>query len=189
MLLSELAGKPVFSSNKLRGVCRGVGLSVKSRAVRYLVCSAPSPSDYTEFFLPVASVADYDEEGVYVKKFRAAAPQNCARFFCGKPVYADTGAYLGITADLEMRDFFALRFFTDSGKSYPAVSIAALLDAVIVKKPPVFPIGQTLPDAFAPSFLEKKDLAVTKSALKSAIREGVLIKLTLSLPLFRGRAT
>lgn len=188
MLLSELVGKPVFSSKKIRGVCRGVGLSVKSRAVRYLVCSAPSPSDYTEFFLPVVSVTDCNEEGIFVKKFRSVAPQNCAKFFCGRPVYADTGAYLGITADLEMQDFCALRFFTDSGKSYSAMAIAALLDAVIVKKTPVFPLGQPVPRAF--SFLRnvKKTPTVTKSTLKSAIEEGVLIQLTLQLPLFRKSA-
>ena len=38
MFLGDFIGKNLYSSNKLRGVCLGVALSLKSKAVRYLVC-------------------------------------------------------------------------------------------------------------------------------------------------------
>ena len=49
--------------------------------------------------------------------------------------------YLGVTADLVMENFTAMKLITDTGKTYSAASIAALGDAVILKKGPVFPLG------------------------------------------------
>ena len=39
MFLSQFIGKPVLVNGETRGVCLGVGLSLKSYAVKYLFCS------------------------------------------------------------------------------------------------------------------------------------------------------
>ena len=141
MLLSEIVGKNVYSGKALRGICRGVCLSLKSRAVKYLLCSRePAQNDYTEFSVGVSCIGDVDD-CVRLKRLRTAIPKNCVRFFTGRPVYSEEGMYLGVTADLVMENFTAMKLITDTGKTYSAASIAALGDAVILKKGPVFPLG------------------------------------------------
>ena len=40
MLLSELTKKAVYSGQNLRGVCLGIGISLKSQTVKYLLCAS-----------------------------------------------------------------------------------------------------------------------------------------------------
>lgn len=183
MFLSEMVGKRIYSAGKIRGICRGVGVTVKSRSVKYLLCA--DTENERELFLPIGSVEQISNDGIRLKSFRPAAPRSVARFFCGRPVYADTGEYLGITADLEMVNFYAVSLVTDAGKVYSALSIAALSDAVILKKRPAFPLGERIPDGYGEKTAQK-DPVVTKSTLKKAIDDGALISFTLSLPLFAG---
>lgn len=85
MLLSEIVGKNVYSGKALRGICRGVCLSLKSRAVKYLLCSRePAQNDYTEFSVGVSCIGDVDD-CVRLKRLRTAIPKNCVRFFTGRP--------------------------------------------------------------------------------------------------------
>ena len=107
MLLSEIVGKNVYSGKAVRGICRGVCLSLKSRAVKYLLCSRePAQNDYTEFSVGVNCI-DTVAEKVFLKRLRPAVPKNCVRFFTGRPIYSEEGLYLGITADLVMEEFTA----------------------------------------------------------------------------------
>ena len=141
MLLSEIVGKNVYSGKAVRGICRGVCLSLKSRAVKYLLCSRePAQNDYTEFSVGVNCI-DTVAENVFLKRLRPAVPKNCVRFFTGRPIYSEEGLYLGITADLVMEEFTATKLIADTGKTYSAAAIAALGDAVILRKEPVFPLG------------------------------------------------
>lgn len=142
MLLSEIVGKNVYSGKAVRGICRGVCLSLKSRAVKYLLCSRePAQNDYTEFSVGVNCI-DTVAENVFLKRLRPAVPKNCVRFFTGRPIYSEEGLYLGITADLVMEEFTATKLIADTGKTYSAAAIAALGDAVILRKEPVFPLGR-----------------------------------------------
>lgn len=119
MLLSEIVGKNVYSGKALRGICRGVCLSLKSRAVKYLLCSRePAQNDYTEFSVGVSCIGDVDD-CVRLKRLRTAIPKNCVRFFTGRPVYSEEGMYLGVTADLVMENFTAMKLITDTGKLIP----------------------------------------------------------------------
>ena len=94
MLLSEIVGKNVYSGKALRGVCRGVCLSLKSRAVKYLLCSSePAQNDYTEFSVGIGCIGSV-EDTVVLKRLRTAIPKNCVRFFTGRPVIRKRGNIL-----------------------------------------------------------------------------------------------
>lgn len=183
MLLSEIVGKNVYSGKALRGVCRGVCLSLKSRAVKYLLCSRETPqsNDYTEFSVGVGCIGSV-EDAVILKRMRTAVPKNCVRFFTGRPVYSEEGAYLGIASDLVMENFTATKLVTDTGKTYSASAISALGDAVLLKREPVFPLGRLvvkdLPAAPEPI---REGTVVNRGTLKAAIASGVLIRLTSGL--------
>lgn len=181
MLFSELIGKKVFSSLKARGVCRGVSLSLRSFAIRSLLCSGVAAGDeYTEYAVPVSAIERFSEDGIFLKRMRTATPKNCVRFFFGRPVYSDTGVYLGVTADLEFEDFTALFIQTDGGKRYPLPAVAAIGDAVLLKKAPLFPLGVKIPPS-APLFEKGDKKFVTLGVLRSAIEQGALVRFTLSL--------
>ena len=141
MFLSELIGKTIFTQSKPVGVCRGIALSLKTRAIKYLAYQKNSDHlDGVEFFLPVSAVVSIDENGVCIDKSRSVIPKNVRRLSCGKPVYSETGAYLGIVTDLLIENFYALEIVTDRGV-HSALCLFAIGDAVIVKAPPYFPLG------------------------------------------------
>ena len=75
MLLSEIVGKNVYAGKALRGVCRGVCLSLKSRAVKYLLCSRETAksNDYTEFSVGVGCVGAIDDAVVLRRKIGRAS--------------------------------------------------------------------------------------------------------------------
>ena len=181
MLLSEIVGKNVYAGKALRGVCRGVCLSLKSRAVKYLLCSRETAksNDYTEFSVGVGCVGAIDD-AVVLRRMRTAVPKNCARFFAGRPVYSEDGAYLGIASDLAMENFVATRLITDTGKTYPAAAISAIGDAVLLKRAPLFPLGRLVPEGVALPDAPAGTI-VTRAVLKSAVMSGKLIRLTSKL--------
>lgn len=185
MLLSELVGKNVYSGRALRGVCRGVCLSLKTRAVKYLLCgSASDRGNASEFSVSVASIREIGEN-ICLKRLRAASAGNCVRFYMGRPVYSEDGIYLGDTSDLDMEDFTAMKLVTNTGKTYTAAAIAASGDAVILRKEPLFPVGSRVPERVPAGEGEiAAGTIVTRGVLKRAISAGSLIALTRSvLPL------
>lgn len=184
MLLSELVGKRIYSSGKVRGICRGVGIWLKSRTVKYLICA--DIEQEKELFLSVGLIAEISPSGIRMKSFRPVAAQKAARFFCSRPVYSETGDYLGISVDLEMENNHAVALITDGGERYSAYSITALSDAVLIKRRPVFPLGEKIP---VPLQSQTKSPVVSKAVLKRAIEDGRLITLTLSLPLFTQKSS
>ncbi len=182
MLLSEIVGKNVYSGKALRGVCRGVCLSLKSRAVKYLLCSSgPVQNDYTEFSVGIGCIGEV-EDAVILKRLRTAIPRNCVRFFTGRPVYSEEGVYLGITSDLVMENFTATKLVTDTGKTYSTAAIAALGDAVILRKEPLFPLGaRVTKDIPAEPVPIREGTLVNRGTLRAAMASGRLIRLTSSL--------
>ncbi len=182
MLLTELTNKPVFSGKNPRGVCLGVGISLKSHAVKYLLCASETSTE-VNFTLSTDAVAHIDER-ITLTHARPLYPKSCARIFIGKSVYANDGSYLGKVLDLECDHFVATRLYTDQNAVYPVSAISACQDVVIMKKEAPFPLGQRIPAPFLSLLTDKKDGVLTKPLLKVAIEKGALIGLTLSLPPF-----
>ncbi len=187
MLLSTLIDKPLFSSSTVKGYCKGVGVSLKSFAVKYLLCASSKGQNAPDFTLSTSAVERIDD-GIYLSALRPLLPRRCARIFIGSPVYAFDGVYLGKITDLEFHEFTAVRLFTDQNAEYPLTAVTACHDAVILKKEQPFPIGQPIP---APFLISKKEGFVTKPFLRESIKRGELISLTLTLLhgnfVFRGK--
>ncbi len=184
MFLKELTNKEILSGKSPKGYCRGVGVSLKSHAVKYLLCGgSPAPAADTDFSVSTSSVTNVGEQ-IQLSQLRPVFPKNCVRIVIGRPVYSFDGAYLGNVTDLAMQGFAATTLFTDQNVAYPITSVTACKDAVILKREQPYPLGQRIPAPLLFLSSEQKSPLVTKQALKRAIREGRLITLTLSLPPF-----
>ena len=181
MFLSDLSNKIIYASNQPRGVCLGVGISLKTYAVKYLLCSSSATTQTVDFAVSVSAV-DEVGDGVNLKRLRAVFPNGCARIFIGRPIYSAEGGFIGFIRDVEMHDFAVTRLFSDREEIFSVTAIAACADAVILRKEQSFPIGQRVP---APLLSSKNEPIVTKSVLRKAIAKGELIKLTLALSPFR----
>ena len=182
MFLSELQNSAVFVGNTQRGVCLGIGISLKNQAVKYLLCASNTAlSNATDFSVNVSAVETIDTH-IILSRLRPVFPKNCAKLFIGLPVYAFDGAFLGNLQDVEIHGFSATRLFTDSA-CYPITAVCACADAVILRKDQPFPIGQRIPAPALFPFSSNASL-VTKPLLKEAVKQGKLIAFTLSLPPF-----
>lgn len=188
MFLSSLINKPIFVGATKRGVCIGVAVSLKTYAVKYLLCSAnPSQNTrnaYADFSVSVSAVRTVSENGILLSRIRAVHPKNCAKIFSALPVYSENGAFYGFIRDAEIEELVILRLITDQGISLPIHGVCAVGDAVILKKIPPYPIGQRIPAPVALDIFTKNEPLVTRTALRNAIEKGSLIRLTLSLPPF-----
>ncbi len=181
MFLSAITDKEIVSGATKKGICRGVGVSLKSHAVKYLLCASDGDTDFSVS----ASAVERVDEQITLSSLRPLFPKRCARIFIGRPVYSFDGAYLGKVVDLEIREFIATNLFTDQNERYPINAVFACRDAVIIKKEQPYPLGQRVPTPILPLFTEKKDAVVSKQILRTAIEKGKLISLTLSLAPFR----
>ena len=182
MFLSSITHKTICLNKTPRGVVKGVGISLKTYAVKYLLC-ANSQSARAHFALPVSAVVSIDEE-VFLSRMRPVLPKNCACLFIGLPVYAYDGGYLGRITELEIKNFVASLFYTDTGHELPISAIAACSDAVLLKKEQVYPLGQRIPTPVVSQYLNKAEGVVTKPVLRRAMQKSCLVRLTLSLPPF-----
>ena len=182
MFLSHLVNKEIYTGKTPRGVCLGVGISLKNQAVKYLLC-ANAPNARAQFAVPVSAV-ERVAETIQLSRLRPVLPKNCVCLFPDIPIYAYDGTFLGNVVDLEMTEFVATVLYTDGNEDFPASAIAACADAVLLKKEQPYPLGQRIPAPFLPLFTDKADGVVSKPLLRSAIRKNTLIKLTLSLPPF-----
>ena len=184
MKLSNLQDKNIFTGKTLRGVCRGVAISLTSQAVKYLLCASAATQTATDFAVSTACVTDVGQS-ISLSRLRPSYPKNCAKLSIGLPVYSFEGGFIGYLSDLEIRDFVATRLFTDRGESFPTTDLFACSDAVILRKNQPYPIGQRIPTPLLPMLTAKKEGVVTKPVLRTAIAKGALVKLTLSLPPFQ----
>ena len=195
MQLSQLIQKNIRVGKNTKGVCVGVGLSVKSKAVKYLLCcSNPSlnfpvsASEKADFAVSISSIESISQEEIALSNLRAVFPKNCAKISLGKPIYSEDGVYLGKIADLEMHNFQAIKLFSDENFTYSPMTISACSDVVILRKEQAFPLGERIPAPLLFPFLKKNESVITKPILRSAIQNGQLINLTLSLPPFHFQA-
>ncbi|MBE7080212.1 MAG: hypothetical protein E7371_03135 [Clostridiales bacterium] len=184
MKLSQLSEKNIYANKTLKGVCRGVAISLKSHAVRYLLCASTPTQSVSDYAVGIGAVAEI-QDTITLSRLRPACPKGCAKIAIGLPVYSFEGGYLGTVTDLDIRDFVATKLYTDRGESFPILSVFACSDAVILRKEQPFPLGQRIPTPLLPTLTQKNDGVVTKPILRTAISKGVLIRLTLSLPPFQ----
>ena len=184
MKLSDLNEKSIYVNKTFRGVCRGVGLSLKSHAVKYLLCASSSTQNSTDFSVGINSVNEIGET-ISLSRLRPAYPKGCAKIAIGLPVYSFEGGYLGEVIDLDIRDFIATRLTTDRGESFPITSVFACCDAVILRKEQPYPLGQRIPAPILPLVTDKSEGVVTKPILRAALAKGALVRFTLALPPFQ----
>ncbi|MBQ7924398.1 MAG: hypothetical protein IJ329_03735 [Clostridia bacterium] len=180
MFLSQLIGKTLIFDKTPRGVCLGAGVSLKSKMIKYLFCSSDttvSATNNADFVLPIGSLASFSEDALFLARLRPVLPKPCGKLYIGLPVYNAEGASFGFLSDVELQNYVAIRLFTDKNIRLPFSSIAALADAVILRKPQPYPLGQPIPD--------DSESLVTKQVLRNAVQNQTLIKLTLSLPPFQ----
>ena len=185
MFLYDIQEKPIYAKKNLRGVCRGIGISTKTQAVKYLLCSSCSGVSTpiaTDFSIHTSVVENVDDR-ITVSALRPVFPKSCIKLSIGLPVYSYEGIFLGTLQNADIENFTASTFTTDQGATYPISAIFACSDAVILRKEQAYPIGQRIP---APSFFDfsVKSTVVTKPVLREAIKKGKLLRLTLSLPPF-----
>lgn len=183
MLLSELIGKNICAGKTVRGVCRGVGISPKTFAVKYFLCAKSAQSQSVDFSIGISAVEEIGND-IYLSRLRSVFPKNCDKIFLNQPVYLNEGVFLGNLADVELISLTATRLFTDRGTTHSALSIVACSDAVILKKEQTFPIGQRVPAPIVSKISDKNETIVTRSLLRTAMQNGALIRLTLSLAPF-----
>lgn len=183
MKLSDLCEKSIYTNKAFQGICRGVGLSLKSHAVRYLLCASTPTQMGTDFSVGVNAVTEVNER-ILLSRLRPASPKGCAKIAIGLPVYSFEGGFLGTVTDLDICDFTATTLYTDRGDSFPITSIFACSDAVILRKEQPYPLGQRIPAPLLSLVTDKSDGVVTKPILRTAIEKGSLVKLTLALPPF-----
>lgn len=183
MKLSDLCEKSIYTNKAFQGICRGVGLSLKSHAVRYLLCASTPTQMGTDFSVGVNAVTEVNER-ILLSRLRPASPKGCAKIAIGLPVYSFEGGFLGTVTDLDLFDFTATTLYTDRGESFPITSIFACSDAVILRKEQPYPLGQRIPAPLLSIVTDKSDGVVTKPILRTAIEKGSLVKLTLALPPF-----
>ncbi|MBR2320925.1 MAG: hypothetical protein IKA57_02175 [Clostridia bacterium] len=183
MKLSDLCEKSIYTNKAFQGICRGVGLSLKSHAVRYLLCASTPTQMGTDFSVGVNAVTEVNER-ILLSRLRPASPKGCAKIAIGLPVYSFEGGFLGTVTDLNICDFTATTLYTDRGDSFPITSIFACSDAVILRKEQPYPLGQRIPAPLLSLVTDKSDGVVTKPILRTAIEKGSLVKLTLALPPF-----
>lgn len=186
MLLTQLLHKTLCTGDTPRGTTVGVGFSLKTHAVKYLLCSLqrtltrqPQAPDFAVNVSAISAVADV----VSLTRIRPVLPNARNKLFLSLPVYSHDGVFLGNLADGELRDFRLIRLFTDRGDTFSPSSVAVCRDAVFLRREQPYPLGQRIPSPLLPE-LQSDKTAVTKPLLRRAAKQGTLIKLTLSLPPF-----
>lgn len=190
MLLSSIVGKRIFVGATPRGICTGVGISLKNFTVKYILCSNTVEPwrERVDFALPFSCMNSVDEVCIHTSKTRAVFPKTCAQIFLQKPVFTFDGMSLGNVTDVSFSltnngNFTADFVYTDKNETFSAGAIYAFLDAVILKKDRPYPLGQRIPAPILSRFGNNQTL-VSKAVLQRAIQQNALIRFTLALPPF-----
>lgn len=182
MLLSQLIGKEIVVGNTPRGSVKGVGISLKTHAVKYLLCAGTNPSRAL-FAIPINSVTSFGEH-LLLPRLRPVFPKHCACLFFNLPIYSCYGEHLGHLQEVTINHFTATTLHTDKGIILPISAVNACSDAILLKREQPFPLGQRVPAPILSTVSGKREGVVTKPVLRAAIQQNALIKLTLSLPPF-----
>ena len=169
--------------NVRRGVCIGLGVSLKSHTVKYLLCSLNDEALSPEFSLNFSAVTHMQTNEFHLSTLRPVLPKSHVKLFKNIPVYTQSGTFVGGLTKLKIRNNTLVRLYTQSTAFSPS-DIYACSDAIILKTAQPYPLGQRIPAMPIPAFSSANHKRVTKSILHSAIQNDTLIKFTLSLPPF-----
>lgn len=186
MLLSELITKPLYVGKTPRGYCVGVGVSLKSLSVKYLLCvhtTQNPPTQTFDFAVNVSCIKDVDTQ-IHLSRVRHSYPKNCVKVFIGCPIYSVDGSFLGNIADLDLDDFYAVRLHSDKSNTFSFLSVMACSDAILLRKEQPFPIGQRVHAPLVSSFFDNNPPIITKPVLRDALQNGTIVRLTSTLPPF-----
>ena len=177
MLLSALIDKTLILNKTPRGVCFAVGFSLKNKSVKYLFCRLDNSLNETslEFALPIDAIDSRTENAIILSRLRPVLPKSCVRLSLSLPVYNENGNFLGNLINANLQGYILSALHTDTGNQFSFNEVCAVSDAIIIRKPKAYPIGQPIP---------KKEAFVTKQTLKNALQNKRLIAFTLSLPPF-----
>ena len=181
MLLTQLIHKNVYYLNQAKCVCIGIGVSTKNFAIKYLLCrSITNKSNFCINF----SAIEYIGEDIFLSHLRPVIAKSCIFITLKMAVYTFSGKFLGELLDASIQDFTIKDLILNDRFIIPIENVSAINDVVILKKKQNFPLGERIP---APFSSQRSEKLITKAVLKSAMQESRLIRLTLSLPLFKGK--
>ena len=186
MLLSQLFQKIIYTDETPCALVVGVGFSLKNYTIKHLLCSTQIKKDKDmhlhDFAVNVSAISSV-ADGISLPRLRPVLPQSAAKLFPNLPVYSHNGTFLGNLTDGEITNYTITSLSTDSNHLFQPSSIAICKDAVFLRKEQPYPLGQRVPSPLL-SQLQCSETSVTKPLLRRALRQGALVKLTLSLPPF-----
>ena len=84
MLLSDFTQKKVFVNKTSRGVCLGIGFSLKNYAVKYLLCASIQTQSAVDFAVGIAAVTDVNET-ITLSRLRPVYPKTAQNSLSGYP--------------------------------------------------------------------------------------------------------
>ena len=183
----RLLSKPIRAGDGALLPLKGVTFSLASGKIRHLIVRlGGGDGDASEIYLPFET-ARLSSWRITPESLRPRSPKNTQRLLLQKPVYSTGGTYLGKLTDALIKNG-ELRLLYADGKPFCADRIYADGDALLLRPAEAYPLGQPFP----PNLRNEKsgDMPVRFSAqinravLQYFIREGKLIALTTSLPLF-----
>lgn len=185
--LCRLLSKPVHAGGGTLLPLKGVTFSLASGRIRHLIVRlSGGDGDASEIYLPF-DTARLSAWRITPESLRPRSPKNTQRLILNKPVYSTGGTYLGKLTDALIKNG-ELRLLYADGKPYCADRLYAANDALLLRPAEPFPLGQPLPTNLRNE--KSGDVPVrfsgqiNRSVLQHFIREGKLIALTSSLPLF-----
>ena len=146
MQLSDIIQKNILVDGKTRGVCLGVGVSLKTRTLKYLLC-AENNQQPPAFALNFSAVTKIDE-AIHIPRLRATLSKNCARIFIGLPIYSQEGGFLGTLSDGELHGNKLSFITTNRNEIFSFVAVTACNDAILLRKLP-YPLGVKIPTPLA----------------------------------------
>ena len=173
----------LFMKNVHRGYCVGFGVSLKTFTIKYLLCAFDNTTLQPEFSLKFSTATRIEQDKIHIHNLRPVLPKSCVKIFLNTPIYTQTGVFCGNLNKIETDSDTSVRLFTEKC-DFSISEVYACADAIIIKKPQPYPLGQRIPARAPQNVLQTNTGLVTKPVLRSAIQTQSLIKFTLSLAPF-----
>lgn len=189
MLLSQMLYKNIEIRSMPNAIAIAVGISPKNFTVKYVFFGDTSNRNFlknsteTKFALNFSALQTITPVSLQFSSLRPVLPKAYFTLSLQKPVYSQKGEFLGSLQDATIENGILTNISTEQ-KHYNPIEIFSISDAIIIKKSAPFPLGQRIPAPNEYPFCTEKDTLVSKSILRRAIKNGKLIRLTLSLSPF-----
>ena len=168
--------KTIHFNDSPRGICRALGVSLKTGIIKYLFCKT---DDGAEFAINATALSSVTPFSLLCSTLRPVIPKNAVKLFLGQPVYAPNGKFLGNLTAVKQDGLRVLSLTTSQKTTFPLQCVGACDDAIILRKKLPYPLGQRV---HTPT-----KQCVTRPLLRTAIAQNELIQFTLSLAPFHLR--